>query len=114
MWIEPYEQYKGLYVLLAQMSEREDSQGHLKRSIAQFFLTNNTLVSFGAGVILALALTIAGEAALAYYSTGFLAVFGISYWVARIRFREMIKSLWAVRAYRSGQARAAAYGGEKA
>ncbi|OGR28901.1 MAG: hypothetical protein A2X83_08370 [Desulfuromonadales bacterium GWD2_54_10] len=48
--LRPYYEYKGLYLLLAELQENEDSQGHLQRALAQFFLTNNSLVSFSAGL----------------------------------------------------------------
>lgn len=44
--LEPYAEYQGLYLLLTELREKEDSQGHLQRALAQFFLTNNTMVSF--------------------------------------------------------------------
>jgi hypothetical protein len=48
--LHPYYEYQGLYLLLAELQENEDTQGHLQRALAQFFLTNNSLVSFGAGI----------------------------------------------------------------
>ena len=97
--IKPYEQYEGLYVVLARLSGHDDAQGHLKRALAQFFLSVNTLVSFGAGAVLAFGLALGRQAELAYLGLVLLLALGISYWVAIIRFREMAKSLWAVQTY---------------
>ena len=98
--INPYEQYAGLYFVLSRLSEHDDSQGHLKRAIAQFFLTNNTLVSFAIGAILALVLAAnAGHpeaGRLLLCGIGFLMALVLSYWSGVIRFREMARSLWAV------------------
>lgn len=103
--VKPYEQYSALYVVLAQVGEHEDSQGHLKRALAQFFLTNNTLVSFAAGVVVASALLILGRQVPSWFVAGLLVALGLSYYVARIRFREMTRSLWAVQHYRSAHAK---------
>lgn len=107
--IAPYDLYGGLYVFLARLTEDDDSQGHLKRALAQFFLTNNTLVSFGAGIVLCLALLLDSETAntgaLALLCGGLVLALAVSYRVAVIRFREMTKSLWAVQTQRpSGSA----------
>ena len=56
--IRPYDEYRGLYLLLAELRNDEDSQGHLQRCIAQFFLTTNSIISFVAGIITTLALII--------------------------------------------------------
>jgi hypothetical protein len=96
--INPYDQYESLYILLAQLTENEDSQGHLKRVVAQFFLTNNTLVSFCIGIIVSLILA-TGENPRAeylyYYTIGLFFCLLVSYWIAVIRFRVMAKSIWA-------------------
>jgi len=47
--LEPYAEYQGLYLLLAELRGDEDSHGHLQRVLAQFFLSNNALVSFAPG-----------------------------------------------------------------
>lgn len=103
--VKSYEQYSALYVVLARLGENDDSQGHLKRALAQFFLTNNTLVSFAAGVLASSALVILGRQVPSWFVAGLLLALGLSYYVARIRFREMTRSLWAVQYYRSAHAR---------
>lgn len=96
--LQPYREYAGLYVLLSQLDD-EDTQGHLRRAVAQFFLTNNSLVSFLVGLVLALSLAAAvpSPAGTLYYSLALFLCLLVSYRVAVIRFREMAKSLWAVR-----------------
>lgn len=96
--VQPYKEYAGLYMLLSQFGA-EDTQGHLRRVIAQFFLTNNSLVSFSAGLVVSLflAFSASSSAEMLYYCFGLFMCLLLSYWVAVIRFREMTKSLWAVR-----------------
>jgi hypothetical protein len=102
--IDGYEEYSGIYILFAQLSEQEDAQGHLKRAAAQFFLTNNTLVSFIIGIIVTGALMIQQNpyssaeffGLLIYLALLFLCL-GISYKVGIIRFRVLVKSLWATK-----------------
>ena len=107
--INPYDEYNGLYFLLAELKESEDTQGHLKRVIAQFFLTNNTLISFSVGIVAALLITLISV--ISNISFGviirgslYIIVLGasliISYRVAVIRFAVMSKSLWATRRVR--------------
>ena len=94
--IDAYEHYSMLYILLAQLTESEDAQGHLKRTAAQFFLTNNTMVSFLAGVVLSTyLLTQNFNSNLFAYSIGLFLCLFVSYWVAVIRFKVMTKSIWA-------------------
>jgi len=100
--IRPYFEYDGIYLLLAEIGENEDSQGHLKRALAQFFLTNNTLVSFAAGALAAIvvALGYGGPEAVgraAFYAGLMGACLVLSYRVAIIRFGVMARSLWATR-----------------
>lgn len=54
--MDPYEEYMGLYVLLAELREGDDVHGHLERAVTQFFLTVNTLVSFASGIVATLLL----------------------------------------------------------
>jgi len=94
--INAYDHYSILYILLAQLSENEDAQGHLKRTAAQFFLTNNTMVSFLAGLSVAVfLLTQNFNADLMAYAIGLFICIFITYWVAVIRFKVMTKSIWA-------------------
>lgn len=91
-----------MWVLLAHLDEDDDSQGHLKRAAAQFFLTVNTLVSFTAGVTACLVLVLADpslEVLLrsGLYAVGLLALLWISFEVAKSRFDLMAWSLWAAR-----------------
>jgi len=100
--IRPYDEYRGLYLLLAELREDEDTQGHLKRCVAQFFLTNNTLVALAAGIATSIGLMILVDGggihvAGAIY-IGLLAVaWLVSFQVAKIRFGVMGKTLWAAR-----------------
>ena len=97
--LEPYAEYQGIYLLLAELQEHEDAQGHLQRALAQFFLTNNTLVAFAAGIaasvgfMLHSGLTAPGVA----YVAALALCLGVSFRVARIRFLVMAKALWAAR-----------------
>lgn len=96
--INPYDQYSKLYFLLAKIGKDDDPHGHLRRTIAQFFLTVNTLVSFTAGILTALViLAISGKSLTSaiVYSALMLICLMISYPVAIIRFREMARSIWA-------------------
>lgn len=102
--LEPYAEYQGLYLLLAELREKEDSQGHLQRALAQFFLTNNTMVSFTAGFIFAVVLLFQNSPLDLYhmvrgsaYLMALTACLLVSYCVARIRFEVMAKALWAAR-----------------
>ncbi len=102
--LEPYAEYQGLYLLLAELREKEDSQGHLQRALAQFFLTNNTMVSFAAGFIFTVVLLFQNNSRDLYhllrgsaYLMALIACLIVSYCVARIRFEVMAKALWAAR-----------------
>ncbi|MBD3275877.1 MAG: hypothetical protein GF372_11230 [Candidatus Marinimicrobia bacterium] len=108
--IDGYEEYSGIYILFAQLSEQEDAQGHLKRAAAQFFLTNNTLVSFIIGIIVTGVLMIqmntyssAEFIGLIIYLALLMLCLGISYKVGIIRFRVLVKSLWATKIARKEQ-----------
>ncbi|MEW5924841.1 MAG: hypothetical protein AB1746_12730 [Candidatus Zixiibacteriota bacterium] len=100
--IDPYAEYKGIYILLSELDENEDSQGHLKRCLAQFFLTNNTIISFLAALVATVILFACAPTKLtlikatAYF---FLILFFliVTFKVARIRFAVMAKALWAAR-----------------
>ncbi|MDX1712070.1 MAG: hypothetical protein R3316_13145 [Rhodovibrionaceae bacterium] len=97
-----------IYGLLVQLGKDEDPHGHLERALAQFFLTNNSLVAFGVGALLAFALYF-GVAHV--QGSGFLILIGIvcllciavSHRVAVIRFRIVAESVWAVRKLRTLQ-----------
>lgn len=100
--LRPYSEYAGLYLLLAELREGEDVQGHLQRALAQFFLTNNTMVSFMLGVGVSLGCVIADvapqrEPLLWWYTAALMACLLISYKVLCIRFEVMGKALWAAR-----------------
>ncbi|HEY9114406.1 MAG TPA: hypothetical protein VIN10_06870 [Bacteroidales bacterium] len=98
-------EYNHLYLLLIRLREDEDSQGHLKRCLAQFFLTNNSLVSFLIGIISTLILIFKYpncNPVLSWtYFGGLLFFLIVSYFVAKIRFDIMIKALWATRNLRN-------------
>lgn len=105
--IHPYEEYERLYLLLVRMHEGDDPYGHLERAVAQFFMTNNTLVSFGAGIvatagILAVSITTQGVASDVLvrgvlYLGGLLTALSVSYYVAIARFQVMTLSIWSLR-----------------
>jgi len=100
--LAPYDEYKGLfYLLLAELRDDEDAYGHLQRALAQFSLSNNTLVSFTAGIfatLLALWLVPTANVSGGLIYAGALAVcLLVSFQVAKIRFEVMAKALWAER-----------------
>jgi hypothetical protein len=99
--LEPYAEYQGLYLLLAELREHEDAQGHLQRALAQFFLTNNTLISYASGIVATLLIgwyTAGSDTLMAQIYLAVLAVcLLVSFKVARIRFEVMAKALWAAR-----------------
>ena len=106
--LKPYEEYQGLYLLLAELREGEDSHGHLQRTLAQFFLSNNAIVSFTIGIVftlwrLATLLPCDLNGALAYLLL-LLVCLIINIRVARIRFEVMAKALWAARRRRLEEA----------
>lgn len=100
--LHPYAEYDGLYILLAELCEDEDTQGHLKRVIAQFFLTNNTLISFGLGIVFTTIAFISCSSwsvfwPYVFYTLTLTVFLWVSYKTAVIRFNVMAKSLWATR-----------------
>jgi len=105
--LEPYDEYKGLYLLLAELRDDEDSHGHLQRALAQFFLSNNTLVSFSTGLAATLlALWLEPTAHLLgglIYVGAMAASLLVTFQVAKIRFEVMAKALWAARRRRLAQ-----------
>ena len=107
--VSVYDQYRRLYYLLAELRPDDDAQGHLQRTVAQFFLTNNTLVSFLAGLLVTvfLAFTETGVGwtmSVVGYGLFLILCLIVSYRVAVIRFREMAKSIWAARQVRANPA----------
>ena len=100
--LEPYAEYQGMYILLSELREDEDAQGHLKRCLAQFFLTLNTLISFLAGIVFITTMVMvapdqADTSGAVYYGLFLLFLLLISFKVAKIRFQVMAKALWAAR-----------------
>ncbi|OGO20220.1 MAG: hypothetical protein A2Z15_01165 [Chloroflexi bacterium RBG_16_50_11] len=99
--LNPYIEYQGLYFLLVQLKESDDAQGHLGRIAAQFFLTNNTLVSYVIGIVATLVLAFTREPIFplpaVFYLCGLAVCLVLSYFVAVIRFRVMAKSLRSIR-----------------
>lgn len=102
-WFElrPYEEYQGLYLLLAELRSEEDSHGHLQRALAQFFLSNNTLVSFGLACGVCLwqldACRDRLDTPAIVYLVLLLFLLLVTFKVVRIRFQVMAKALWAAR-----------------
>lgn len=99
-----YDEYGILYYILAEMKEIDDAHGHLRRAIAQFFLTLNTLISFLIGAVVAFVIaffgkpeSVMGHERAGIYITFMALCFIASYIVTRLRFREMARSIWAVR-----------------
>ena len=105
--IEPYEEYERLYFLLVRLEETDDAFGHLERAVAQFFLTNNTLVSFAIGIvgtlsILAASVLVRGPTTDVLLRGGLylgllVVALAVSYAVAVARFGVMTKSAWSLR-----------------
>ena len=99
--LQPYEEYRGLYLLLSELRADEDSHGHLQRALAQFFLSNNVTVSLLIGIVVALYELIAIDARHVASATGYLLLLTmflvVTAAVARIRFEVMTKALWAAR-----------------
>lgn len=100
--LKPYNEYDGMYILLAELDENEDTQGHLKRCLAQYFLTNNSMISFIAGIVLAYVILFLdfqmeymANAAIFIGISSFLLF--VIYQIAVIRFEVMTKALWAAR-----------------
>lgn len=107
--LEPYAEYQGLYLLLAELRGDEDSHGHLQRVLAQFFLSNNALVSFALGIIgtlwciiVAPGHVLPAQGVYLFLLSGCLV---ITAKVVRIRFEVMTKALWAARRRRLVDAR---------
>jgi hypothetical protein len=109
--VKPYEEYDRLYYLLVRLEKDDDAYGHLERAVAQFFLTNNTLVSFGVGIvatvaIMAVSVGVRGpttEVLLrgGLYLGGMSAALAVSYVVAIARFRVLAKSAWSLRTWKA-------------
>lgn len=104
--VSVYDQYRQLYYLLAELRPDDDAQGHLQRTVAQFFLTNNTLVSFITGLLVTVILAfsaygVGGSMSVVGYVVFLILCLVVSYRVAVIRFREMAKSIWAARKVRA-------------
>lgn len=99
--LEPYAEYQALYLLLAELRSDEDSHGHLQRALAQFFLSNNTMVSFGVGMVGALWHMAAGPAKVLGAQFAYLLLMAaclvVTVKVVRVRFVVMTKALWAAR-----------------
>lgn len=105
--ISPYEEYSELYIILAKMKDKDDPQGHLRRAVAQFFMTMNVMISFLAGMVVvvitvSLSLITVVEtdglwSSAAIYFLFMMVCLGLIYPVTIIRFREMARSIWAVR-----------------
>ena len=106
--LHPYEEYQVMYLLLAELREHEDEHGHLQRSLAQFFLTNNVMVSFSLGIVTTIILYFNGRACdwhgPSLYGLVLLVCLVISFQVAKIRFEVMSKALWAARRHRLARA----------
>lgn len=110
--IDPYEEYDRLYYLLVRLEKDDDAYGHLERAVAQFFLTNNTLVSFGVGiavtlVVVAVSVSVRGPTAAVLlsgglYAGGLMLALAVSYVVAVARFRVLAKSAWSLRTWKTG------------
>lgn len=100
--VAPREEYEGLYFLLAGLKKEEDTQGHLQRIVAQFFLTNNTLVSFLVGIMATSILVGFNPTSEAMLRGGAYVIFlgaclWLSYQVAKGRFWSMAKAICIIR-----------------
>jgi hypothetical protein len=97
-----YDEYQGLYLLLVELGTEDDTQCHLNRILAQFFLSNNTMVGFFISLVLALVLSFVNrEAWLSVYYYVYIlflmAFIFVSWNTTCTRFIVMTKSLWALR-----------------
>lgn len=113
--IDPYQEYDGLYLLLAELRTDDDTRGHLERAVAQFFLTVNTIVSFSLGIVVTGVLVVAEQSLAAAvrgsaYAACLLLIVAVSWQVATSRFELMGWSLSATRRRRVRAARAAIAG----
>ena len=107
--LNPYFEYQGLYILLAELRDDEDTQGHLKRALAQYFLTNNSLISFLSGIFVAFVIFAINPNMDAFIRAVLIisilcVLLGVSFKVAVIRFEVMAKALWAARRRRLKEA----------
>ncbi len=94
-----YDAYKKLYPQLARLKESDDAKGHLERAIAQFFMTNNTLVSFSVGLVTSVILLGQGPGnpvGLWWYAGALVLCLAVTYQVAVSRFRILGESFLAV------------------
>lgn len=101
--VDSYAEYSHLYPTLARLREQDDTHGHLRRTVAQLFLTLNTLVSFTLALMASVFayLQAPGQERLGSmlaYAAAMLTCLVVSYVVAVIRFREMGRSVATVRA----------------
>jgi len=108
--LDRYAEYGQLYATLVRLNDQDDTHGHLRRTVAQLFLTINTLVSYSLALmvcVVAYLLLPSGAdrlgPALAYAAV-MLSCLGVSYVVAVIRFREMARSVAIARAALDGRA----------
>lgn len=113
--IDPYEEYDGLYLLLAELRADDDTRGHLERAVAQFFLTVNTIISFSLGIVTTVVLVVTEQSAAAMARGGIYAaclavIAAVSWQVAVSRFELMGWSLSATRRRRVRAARTAMAG----
>lgn len=99
--MDPYNEYEGLYILLAELRSEDDVHGHLERAVTQFFLTINTFVAFAVGIAvtsLAWALDDAARSLVPGMYVGVLiAALVVIWFVAASRFELMGWTLWAAR-----------------
>lgn len=100
--MDPYDEYAGLYLLLAELRQDDDVRGHLERAVTQFFLTINTMVAFALGIVAAIVLAVleGGGTAMVRagtYAAVLMVVVGASWLVAVSRFELMGWSLSASR-----------------
>lgn len=100
--MDPYREYEGLYLLLAEFRDDDDPHGHLERAITQFFMTVNVGVAFASGILVAVVLAAVERETSAVvraagYSAGLAVAVLMTWRVAISRFELMGWSLAAAR-----------------
>jgi hypothetical protein len=102
--IDPYTEYRALYLVLTSLGEDEDPHGHLQRIVAQFFLTLNSLVALIAGIAAVAVLVVVTPDRVGYgaiYAASLLVGVIAVHQVAANRFALMGWGLWATRRRRA-------------
>lgn len=95
----PAKEYRQLYLVLAAMRSSDDPHGHVERTAAQFFMTNNMLAScFIAMLVLVFMSGVMPYTPRVLPAGGALLVLCLlTFFATRIRFSTMCRSIWVAR-----------------